>query len=584
MMAVYWLGGLILLVGFTTYQTTTSCNKFHAKICKCTEDRIQRPMMHCSHLGLTEVSELPRNAVFLNLCHNKLEVLRDGSFSNFSQLLTLLLAYNYIQIIELDAFRGLENLNKLVFDYNSLPLSAKIFQNGVFLPLRRISYLSMRNINKAIKHNVKYDLPKFRMFNNSLHTVHVSGKASFKWTRPIVGLNNLKVLDLSYNLCTNIAKHFFEHFSSLETLLIGYNLLGSVIMNDIKGKLFSNLNFVRKLDISHNSISFIPSKFFQGLSGLEMVDLSKNFLQTANFEIEHMKKLSHLDFRQNLLTSIPTNMRRHLDDIKSNNVSIYLEDNPLKCDCDALDFLKWINNEKNQITFVHVDKTTCKFNVISKSFRDLSIVIIALDKNCANYTTVISIASLSFALFIIVIVTGLIYRYRWKLRYLYFMTKSKYRGYTSLGEHDSENFEYHAFLSYAESNLRLVRFTLLAKLEAEGLHVCIHHRDFLPGEAISANIANAVHCSRKTVVLLDDEYLSSYWCMYELNMVRMESIYSRRGEDILVLVVKEGIDKSKLPLELMDIIHSKTYIEIPQNPHVIDTSGIYSRIKAAILG
>ncbi|KAL3848105.1 hypothetical protein ACJMK2_018984 [Sinanodonta woodiana] len=587
MMAVCWLSVLILTAMFANYQTTTSdssCKKFHAKKCKCKEDMKQRPMFQCSHLGLTEVPELPKTTFFLNLCHNKLEILRNGSFSNFSQLLTLLVAYNYIQVIELDAFRGLENLTQLVLDFNSLPLSAKIFQKGVFLPLTRISYLSMRNSNKAMKHNFKHDLIQFRSLNTSLHTLDASNITSVKWTRHIVGLNNLKILDLSYNLCTNIDKHFFANFNTLETLLIGHNLLGSLIMKDVKGKLLRNLHFVKKLDISHNSISFIPSKFFQGLSSLEIVDVSKNFLQTANFEIDHMKKLSQLDFRENLLTSIPANMLRHLHDIDSNNISIYLENNPLKCVCDDLDFLNWIVNEKNRITFANVEKTNCKFNGISRSIRDIKLVINALDKHCANYTIIISIASLSFAIFIIITITGLIYRYRWKLRYFYYMTKSRYRGYTSLNEHDSENYQYHAFLSYAESNLRLVKFTLLAKLEAEGLHVCIHHRDFMPGQPISANIAHAIHCSRRTVVLLDDDYLSSYWCMYELNMVRMESIYSRKGENILVLVLNEGIDKCKLPLELMDIIHSNTYIELPQDPQVIDASGICGRIKDAILG
>ncbi|KAL3848111.1 hypothetical protein ACJMK2_018990 [Sinanodonta woodiana] len=584
MMAVYCLSVLILASVFSNYQATSfnsSCKKFHANICRCDEEM---KLFNCSYSGLTEVPKFPKSAVVLNLCYNRLKILRNGSFSNYSQLLTLLLAYNYIQEIELDAFRGLENLNKLVLDYNRLPLLTNMFQNGVFLPLRRISYLSMRNSNDAIVHNFKPDNPKFSMFNSSVHQLYLSRNKSFKSTKHIKGLNNLKVLDLSNNQNMNIGKHFFEHFNTLEILLIGYNLFGTLIMADVTGKLLRNLNFVKQLDISHNSISFIPSKFFQGLSSLEILNVSNNCLETANFEIDHMTKLSHLDFRVNLLTSIPAKMLRHLHDIKSNNISIYLEENPLKCDCDALDFLNLINNEKYQITFVNPDNTTCKFNGISQSIRDIKRVINALDKHCANYTTVISIASLSFALIIIITVTGLTYRYRWKLRYFYYMTKSRYRGYTSLNEHDSENYQYHAFLSYAESNLRLVKFTLLANLEDEGLHVCIHHRDFMPGQPISANIAHAIHCSRRTVVLLDDDYLSSYWCMYELNMVRMESIYSRRGENILVLVLKDGIDKCKLPLELMDIIHSNTYVELPKDLQVIDGSGICGRIKDAILG
>ncbi|KAK3605774.1 hypothetical protein CHS0354_033978 [Potamilus streckersoni] len=432
--------------------------------------------------------------------------------------------------------------------------------------------------------SLRYDIPELIFSNNSLRKVNVSGNALFKWTGPLVGLKNLQVVDLSNNLCSDIGKHFFENLNSLETLLIGHNLLGYVIEGDINGEIFHNLKSLKRLDMSDNRISFIPSKFLLGLSSLQIFDVSKNFLQIPDFEIDHMKKISHLDFRQNLMSSIQDNMRRHLAAVKTNNISIYLEGNPLKCDCDTLDFLKWIHNEKSQVTFVNFENNNCKFNGISRSLRDLVIFINDLDKKCASYTAVILIASLSFVLFIIVTGAGIMYRYRWKLRYLYYMTKSRYRGYTNLNEVGSDNYQYDAFLSYAESNIRLVRFTLLSKLEDEGLHLCIHQRDFLPGRTISANIANAIHCSRKTVVLLDDDFLSSYWCMYELNMVRMESIYSRRGEDILVLVVKEGIDKSKLPLELMDLMHGNTYIEIPQDLRVINTSEICGRIKDAILG
>nr|AVR52704.1 Toll5 [Sinohyriopsis cumingii] len=917
--AMYWLVGLNLAATYMTLHVTTSgasCNQSNATVCKCSEDSEKRLVVDCSHSTLTEVPELPRNAVILILSHNELQVLRNGTFSTLSQLLYLTLVSNYIRVIELDAFEGLENLQELILDSNILPLSAQVFPKGVFRHLTNLSHLSMQNIIKDISQNLsypddafgdltslttlkidgilhpifgfgfnkltklrvlnftpkkcflntlsnetflhlmslthldingchiesiqpgtfvplhkleyldmsnneklgmdgffnatfglqnssisilkarklsptfhigvfvknnifkflqntnirelyadsnnfqivengwanyypssleifsvrdnrfsfglyildltrcsgmkilyvdqqntahspfplsdkmitveknaedasftsdseyeqmkkmlfrrdavlkenfqynfsigvaatqpheihlnkikqrrdsfrqvieqtssltstrasgkekdsavssentysvgfsfrlppdlqefylqssnlRYDIKEFNFLNNSLQTLNLSGNALFKWTGPIVGLNNLQVLDLSNNLCSDIGKHFFENFNSLEILFIGHNLLGYVIEEDIDGEIFGNLKSLKRLDISDNRISFIPSKFFLGLLNLEIFDVSKNFLQTVDFEINHMKKISQLDFQQNLLSLIPANIRSHLSDVKSNNISIYLEGNPLKCDCDALDFLKWIDNEKSQIMFVNIYNNTCNFNGIIRSFRNLAILINDLDKKCANYTAVILIASICFAVFIIITVIGLMYRYRWKLRYFYYMTKRRYRGYTSLDETTSDNYQYDAFLSYAETNLRLVRFTLLSKLEDEGLHICIHHRDFLPGKAVSANIANAIHCSRKTVVLLDDDFLSSYWCMYELNIARMESLYSRRGEDILVLVVKEGIDKSKLPLELLDLIHRNTYIELPQDLQVIDTSGICGRIKDAILG
>jgi hypothetical protein len=38
-------------------------------------------------------------------------------------------------------------------------------------------------------------------------------------------------------------------------------------------------------------------------------------------------------------------------------------------------------------------------------------------------------------------------------------------------------------------------------------------------------LTSAVHNSRKTVVVMSQNYRQSYWCMFEYNMARMESIY-----------------------------------------------------------
>ena len=53
--------------------------------------------------------------------------------------------------------------------------------------------------------------------------------------------------------------------------------------------------------------------------------------------------------------------------------------------------------------------------------------------------------------------------------------------------------------------------------------------------------------------------------MYELNMARMESIYSRNNENVLFLVLYENNIARHLPMTIMDIIDQKTYIEFPND-------------------
>jgi toll-like receptor 13 len=51
-----------------------------------------------------------------------------------------------------------------------------------------------------------------------------------------------------------------------------------------------------------------------------------------------------------------------------------------------------------------------------------------------------------------------------------------------------EDYEYHAFIVYCESDREWVHSTCVKRLEQEGLKVCIHHRDFDIGEPVTGNI------------------------------------------------------------------------------------------------
>jgi hypothetical protein len=124
-------------------------------------------------------------------------------------------------------------------------------------------------------------------------------------------------------------------------------------------------------------------------------------------------------------------------------------------------------------------------------------------------------------------------------------------------------FKYDAFVSYAEED-RLFIFQKLDFLEKENnLNLCLHSRDFIPGTNIADNVANAIHNSRRTVCLLTPNFLDSYWCMYELNMARMESIYSRDGDNVLCLVIIDKNVVKRAPLKIVDLLEDQSYLEYP---------------------
>ncbi|KAK3093472.1 hypothetical protein FSP39_016167 [Pinctada imbricata] len=260
---------------------------------------------------------------------------------------------------------------------------------------------------------------------------------------------------------------------------------------------------------------------------------------------------------------------RELDEIaKSSNLTVNLTGNSLLCNCENEHFLHWIVTSTIQFGFHGNDTCQTRF---SKTGRVLMSqgheFLLVLERNCRSYTAVIVLFSCVFVIMLTVIVCGVVYRYRWKLRYLYYMTKGRYKGYSSLKTKSEEgDYEFDAFISYADEDRQFALHDMMKNVEREGnLKLCFHNRDFIPGFDIAENITNAINNSRKTLCVISSNYLNSYWCMYELNIGRMESIYSRNGEDVLFLVILENCSSSNIPFSVFDIIEKKSYIEYPND-------------------
>nr|XP_022298935.1 toll-like receptor 4 [Crassostrea virginica] len=425
----------------------------------------------------------------------------------------------------------------------------------------------------AMRMGLRYVIPKLKFSKNTIKELYMQRNTFYQWTGPIIGMNHLHLLDLSNNFCSNVSSDFFSHIINLSKLYISNNLLGYSIASDIDGRIFANLLHLRIIHLRANRIAHLPFMVFKNLKNLQHLDLSDNLLTTVEFDILKLKALQYLDLSGNQIQAFGESTRKNISHLKEKtNISLNLMNNPLRCDCKTLDFLQWMVKERKlgKIRFPRFRDYACTMSYSDRKvlkFINIEIQIEELIKQCSSYTTLVFIIASLIILFLVVLSAGLIYRVRWKLRYFYYMIKSRYHGYKAVRGDDQSDLKYNAFVSYADEDRQFV-LKMISKLEGEkNIRLCIHHRDFVPGYDIAENIITAVNKSKKTIIILSPNYIKSSWCMYELHIAKMEEIYSRDKENVLFLIFYEAVPADEIPLKIMDVINQKSYIEFPNDEY-----------------
>ncbi|VDI57031.1 toll-like receptor 13 [Mytilus galloprovincialis] len=469
---------------------------------------------------------------FIDISRCSISEVHDGSFQDQKQLKVLNISH-----INFDIY----DISTIVENFRSTPIQKLIMTRT----LRDTVSLAWDDFFNCLKQS---GIKELQMGGNSFVYVIV------KYPLP----PTLEIFDLSYN---NLNKFQFE-MPNLMQLKLQNNGLGKFLASNRYSKQSSKrLEYV---DLSFNVIHKLHFTIFHDHPKLKTINLSYNILTDISFDFSTLRSLEMLNLSHNKILAFSEESRNAISNIaKSSSLKIDLSKNNLQCGCNTFPFIQWML--ENRYIFIGIDTYRCNWmnNSVITIF-PLRPIVLQLEKECTSYTVLIACITSGIALSCVVLVGGLAYRYRWRLRYVYHMTRSKYKRYRPIL--DEGHYTYDAFISYSDEEQEFLLKDIIPNLEQkEILKLCIHQRDFLPGEDITQNITNAIHESKKTVCIITRSFLDSYYCMFEFNMARMESIYSRGGQNILFLVFLEQIRPSELPLVMLELVQKQSYIEYPND-------------------
>lgn len=325
------------------------------------------------------------------------------------------------------------------------------------------------------------------------------------------------------------------------------------------------------VDCSHRDLTNIPdlkylnSTFVRRFKNVEL-HLENNYIRQTEdrlgFEavtklyLDH-NKLNDLKYLPDKLTYLTLNHNelKHLNDSvleRLNNMTelanLTLGQNNWKCGCEAQNLQSFLIRNSKKIS----DSVKCagtKEEIYKKS------------NICPSYKILYLVLGLILTLLFlsVAIMAALYYRYNRELK-VWLYAKGWFLWFVTEEELDKDKV-YDVFISYSHKDEDFVNQNLLPVLECGPLpyKVCIHYRDFVPGEFISEQIVRSVVDSRRTLVLLSNNFLESVWAKNEFRTAHTQAISEGRAR--VVVVILGELDESKLDDELNAYLKTNTYVK-----------------------
>ncbi|KAJ8921595.1 hypothetical protein NQ315_010500 [Exocentrus adspersus] len=341
------------------------------------------------------------------------------------------------------------------------------------------------------------------------------------------------------------------------------------------------------LFLNNSNIEFIQNRTFNGLKELEVLHLEGNrFSELHGYEFDGLENLREVFLQNNRITNINNltfvGLRKlRILKIDHNRLNVYnmwnlpttlievtLAYNPWSCDCDFTEKLReWI---KRGDAVQDSSSVRCVYNTTDIDYYsedtyqdnpELGFYITqengtacagvanidnSINGNLTATKTIVQhqiiqdylpLLVVTLAIFaIIVLMTLILFIYRQEVR-VWLHSKFGVRLFQRASDLDRDDREklFDAFVSYSSKDEAWVAEVLAPALEPN-YKLCLHYRDFPVGAFLADTIVQAVESSKRTIMILSENFIKSEWCRFEFKSAHHQVLRDRRRRLIVVLL------------------------------------------------
>lgn len=357
----------------------------------------------------------------------------------------------------------------------------------------------------------------------------------FLKSHAFIGRKKLKVLFLNNSNIELIHNRTFNGLKDLEVLHLDQNRIG-----EIYGYEFEGLVGLREIMLQHNRISHINNMTFADLRQLRVLKLDHN--RISDYSVWYL----------------PTTL-----------IEVSLASNPWSCDCEFSEKLReWMIRAGDVVK--DLNYVRCVYNTTDLDFYNENMyednpelgffvrqengtvcagaanIDNSINGNLTATKTIIKrqaiqdylpLLVVTLAVFaVIVAVTLLLFIFRQEVR-VWCHSKFGVRLFHKSADFDRDDRDklFDAFVSYSSKDEAWVAEVLAPALEPN-YKLCLNYRDFPVGAFLPDTIVQAVESSKRTIMILSENFIKSEWCRFEFKSAHHQILRDRRRRLIVILL------------------------------------------------
>jgi hypothetical protein len=219
---------------------------------------------------------------------------------------------------------------------------------------------SLQELDFSNNHMNPYldDLRTLTIISTGLLKLNISNSNFFlcNYAKVKLFFPELVSLDISDGNCKDLYPMFFKPLTSLRELFLRNTDLSYGLTRDRKGVFLNGLSKLQILDISKNKLEKLHNKFFSSQrDSLETLYLDQNSFRNIPVALKDLSSLKHLSLVSNEFSSFSQADLFILGGLQK--VKVDVRGNQFDCSCKSLESLKLMKNFFGK--FVHLNNTFC---------------------------------------------------------------------------------------------------------------------------------------------------------------------------------------------------------------------------------